>query len=171
MRRFFLSLSVLAAVVTGVALAQARPEAPVAPSASSESGTLSISIGEPLMVRVDAKYIVPALGAVVVAPRNQGQVQDMVLRFAVERAEVLKLRPPDFGVEIDNVALLTMSPDRPVYIEAQARPEFLAAVRAWMEGGGTLEGMALDKGTTGYPALFDLENYTFKAILQEGGVQ
>lgn len=137
--------------------------------APPQDGVDAFAIPEPLTIRVDDTYVVPALEASVWARRHQGVVKNVVLRFAVDRAEVLKLRPPHFGAEIDNVALLTMSPDRPVYLTAVARPELLKAVRAHLSKGGKIGGMALEKGDHGYPILFDLEYYTFESIVQSTG--
>lgn len=163
MRKTLISLLALA-LASAFALAQARPEDPV-PATSA----LTLSMPQPLVIRVDAAHVVPALGAAAIAPRPKGQVQDLVLRFAVDRADVLTLRPPTYNVQIDEVTLLTMSPDRPVWIEVKATAPFLARVRSTVEKGGTLADLAADPGTTGFPALFDLGNYTFQSILQEGG--
>jgi len=162
MKKILLPFAALVALAA-VALAQARTEDPV------PLATLSLSLPDPFVIRVDAKHTVPALAGTAIAPQSAGKVQDLVLRFAVNRADVLSLRPPAFGVEIDNVALLTMSADRPVWIEAKARPAFLGRVNTTVEGGGTLADLAADPGNTGFPALFDLENYSFQSILQEGG--
>ncbi len=136
------------------------------------SGDLQVlAIPASLIVRVDDDTAVPAQEAAVWFAYEHGVVSEVSLRFAVERAVVLDLRGSEFRAEIDNVSLLTMTPDLPVWVLAKGNPELLTVVRSQLEAGGTLDGLATMPGNSGYPLLFDLENYVYQGVVQDSGPQ
>ena len=172
MKRLLLSILALAVIVIGIALARSPAEVPVNSSfTAGDSSILSFSIPDSLMVRIDDQYVIPAFGASVFARQQGGDLVDLDMRFAIDRVETLKLRPPNFSMEVDAYTLLSMSPDRPVYITVQAKPELLDMVASQLREGAKLGDLAALPDFTGFPMLFNLDNYTFRGITQEGGEQ
>jgi hypothetical protein len=132
--------------------------------------TQVLAIPDALIIRVDDDTTVPAHGASVWLVNDGGALSEVSLRFAVERAAVLELRSSEFQAEVDDLTLITMTADHPVWILAQGNAELLDTVKEQLAAGGTLEGLAAMPGNSGFPMLFDLENYAYQGAVQDAPV-
>ncbi len=166
MKRF--SLLFLLAGSFAVA-APAQDTTTTEPVAQTDQDLQVIAFPASVIVRVDDDTAVPAQEAAVWFASKDGELTEVSLRFAVERATVLDLRSSSFQAEIDNVTLLTMTPDLPVWVLAKGNAELLETVRTQLGEGGSLDGVATMAGGSGYPLLFDLDNYEYQGIVQDTG--
>lgn len=158
--------ALLLLALTSPVLAVGEPEANMPPSAETR---ISVSIPDTLIVRVDESSVLPAQRAMVYEERQRGELRGVLLGFEMDRAELPKLRPPHFDMKVDGVTLLSFDPGRPVRVLARARPEFVKELAAVLGKGETLAAVAGRPGASGFPMLFDLENYTFHGVIQDQG--
>jgi hypothetical protein len=132
-------------------------------------GTDGFSLPEATLLRVDADALITAQELQVRGTVAGGQLVDMSLRFAVDRADLLKLRPPHFDMDLDAAALLSFDPDLPVWIVATPDDAFLVTLRSRIADGERLADLATELDAAHFPMLLDLENYTFAGALQADG--
>ena len=119
------------------------------------------------ILRVDKKYLVPARQIAITGTVSGETLTGVSLRFAVDRKELLKLRPPHFSLKISNIKMLELNPGLPVYIEARLKSPVLSSIKKSYKKRKKLEDVVTAKDSFGYPALLDLENYTARGWLQE----
>ena len=143
---------------------QQQPDSPA-------DSTMGLTIPDGAIIRIDQRYTVPALRAAVWASRSGGKVTGVELHFAVDRTDLPKFRNDHFGMDLDNVAILSLDPDLPVWITAEGRSDLVQKVAGVVDQGGSLEDLLGETGPSGFPLLLDLENYTFGKVVQEASAQ
>lgn len=144
----------------------------VLPMTSASSDTrATVNVPSTLIIRVNAATLVPALDAQVFEERQGGELKGLMLGFNLDRAELVKLRPPSFDMQVDGVTLLSFDPERPVRVLAKARPELVKDIASRLTKGQILESLVATPDSAGFPMLFDLENYTFYGVIQDQGGQ
>lgn len=171
-RLSLLLLVLLGSLATAELVRDASADAQGATMSDSKApgDTQVLAIPEDLIIRVDDDTTVPAHGASVWLVSDGGALSEISLRFAVEREAVLQLRGSEFEAEIDDLTLITMTADHPVWILARGNQELLDTVKEQLASGGTLEGLAIMPGGSGFPLLFDLENYAYQGAVQDAPV-
>ncbi len=163
---FLVLVGSLALAASDQDLTDASQESTVSDDKAS-GDTQVLAFPDDLIIRVDAEVTVPAYGASVWLVRSEGALSEVSLRFAVERASVLELRVSEFQAAVDDLTLLTMTADHPVWVLARGNAELMGVVKEQLASGGTLEGMAAMPGNSGFPLLFDLENYEYQGVVQD----
>ncbi len=125
-----------------------------------------VRISRPTLIRVDAQTLITARGLRIdVAFDERGELAEIMLVMALDRTQVDRLRPPRFGVPLDEVGILMLDPDRPVLVFARATEAMIASLRA--RGVTSVTDLMELEGTDGFPPLLDLAGYEFADLVQE----
>ncbi len=120
-----------------------------------------------ITIRVDKDYVIPAAQIFVTGHVINGKFDKIVLRFATDRASLLKLIPPHFDLNIDPVKILTLRADKPVYVEAIAKDNLLKRANREYTKGVPFSKLMTIVDENHFPMMLDLENYRARGYLQE----
>jgi len=152
----FAALLTLALALAPAAIAQPAPGADM----------IGLSLPETTL-RVDADTLVVAQSVELRGDVSDGALNGLALRFAVDRKHLPQLRPPHFDMDLDAAQILMFVADEPVWITAVPKPEWRESLRQKIAAGEDLPQIAEAQSAAGFPALLDLENYTFSGAVQE----
>jgi len=152
----FPTLLTLALALAPAAVAQPAPGADM----------IGLSLPETTL-RVDADTLIVASAVELRGDVTDSALGGFSLRFAVDRKELPRLRPPTFDMDLNAAQILMFVADEPVWITATPKPEWQEALRQKFAAGEALPQIAEALSPAGFPALLDLENYTFSGAIQE----
>jgi len=124
---------------------------------------------EGVTVRVDARYLIQARAVDLVLAGRDGKVTEVRCLLEVDRTDLPRLRPPHFDAELDNAAILTFAPDRPVLLDNVLRDGPLAAIQALTATDRSIRPLLSVRDDAGFPLLLDLANYHNLQVFQERG--